>query len=48
MKNKNELYYILALGALEKLMNMGYLSQREYELAEGYLAEKYRPILRSV
>ena len=48
MKNKTELYYILSLGALEKLLRLGYLSQQEFDLAESCLAEKYRPLLRSV
>jgi len=48
MKNKSELYYILSLRALEKLLTLGYLSEQEFTLAESYLAEKYRPLLRSV
>ena len=48
MKNTNELYYILSRQALEKLLALGYLTEREFELTEGYLAEKYRPILRYV
>ena len=48
MKNKSELYYILSRQALEKLLKLGYLSKHEFDLAESYLAEKYRPLLRSV
>ena len=48
MKNKSELYYILSRQALEKLLELGYLSQQEFDSAESYLAEKYRPLLRPV
>ena len=48
MKNTNELYYILSRQALEKLVELGLLSQQEFDLAESYLAEKYRPLLRNV
>ena len=46
MKNKNELDYILSLGALKKLLALGLLSDEEYALAEVHIAEKYRPLLR--
>ena len=48
MKNKSELYYILSRQALKKLLELGHLSKQEFDLAESYLAEKYRPILRPV
>ena len=47
MDNKNELQYILARNALDKLVDMGLMSREEYTLAEGYIAEKYRPLLRT-
>jgi len=46
MESKNELYYILARNALEKLMGMGHLTCEQYARAESYIAEKYRPLLR--
>ncbi len=47
MKNKSELDYILSLGALKKLRGLGLLSPEELKFAEAYIAEKYRPLLRS-
>ncbi len=47
MKNKSELDYILSLGALIKLCGLGLLTPEEFKLAETYIAEKYRPLLRS-
>ena len=48
MDGVNELHYTLAVNALKKLLTMGMISEKEYAVAEGYIAEKFRPLLRSI
>lgn len=44
----NEVKYKMALGFLKKLLDQGKISCEEYENADRYVAEKYKPLLASI
>lgn len=44
----NEVKYKMALGFLKKLLKQEKISQEEFETAQRYIAEKYKPLLAAI
>jgi hypothetical protein len=44
----NEVKYKMAFGFLKKLLDQGKISHEEYETADRYIAEKYKPLLAAI
>lgn len=44
----NEVKYKMAVGFLRKLLSQGLITDAEFEIADRYTAEKYKPIFKAV
>lgn len=44
----NEVKYKMALAFLRKLLAQGLITNTEFEIADRYNAEKYKPLLKAV
>ena len=45
---KNEIKYRMAVAFLRKLLGQGLINDAEFEIADRYNAEKYKPFCKSI